>query len=78
MNRTAQQMGLADTHFVNPHGFDDPDHYTSPYDLASITWYALHDPKFNEIVSTQYYDAPGHPLKNTNEMLDPLRRRPTA
>src|SRR5205085_6128111 len=40
MNRTAQQMGLADTHFANPHGFDDPDHYTSPYDLASMTWYA--------------------------------------
>jgi D-alanyl-D-alanine carboxypeptidase (penicillin-binding protein 5/6) len=69
MNRTAQQMGLADTHFVNPHGFDDPDHYTSAYDLASITWYALHDPEFNKIVSTQYWEAPRHPLANTNEML---------
>jgi hypothetical protein len=58
MNRTAQQMGLADTHFVNPHGFDDPDHYTSPYDLASMTWYAFHEPKFNEIVRTQFsYEA---------------------
>jgi D-alanyl-D-alanine carboxypeptidase len=69
MNRTAQQMGLADTHFVNPHGFDDPDHYTSAYDLASITWYALHDPMFNKVVSTQYWDAPRHSLANTNEML---------
>jgi D-alanyl-D-alanine carboxypeptidase (penicillin-binding protein 5/6) len=69
MNRTAQQMGLADTHFVNPHGFDDPDHYTSAYDLASITWYALHDPMFNKVVSTQYWDAPRHALANTNEML---------
>ncbi len=69
MNRTAQQMGLADTHFVNPHGFDDPDHYTSAYDLASITWYAFHDPQFNKVVSTLYWDAPRHGLKNTNEML---------
>ena len=69
MNRTAQQMGLADTHFVNPHGFDDPDHYTSPYDLASITWYALHNAEFNTIVSTKYWNAPGHALQNTNEML---------
>ncbi len=69
MNRTAQQMGLADTHFVNPHGFDDPNHYTSAYDLASITWYAFHDPQFNKVVGTLYWDAPRHGLKNTNEML---------
>jgi D-alanyl-D-alanine carboxypeptidase (penicillin-binding protein 5/6) len=69
MNRTAQQMGLADTHFANPHGFDDTEHYSSPYDLASLTWYAFHDPEFNKVVGTQFYDAPNHSLKNTNEML---------
>jgi D-alanyl-D-alanine carboxypeptidase (penicillin-binding protein 5/6) len=69
MNRQAQQMGLADTHFMNPHGLDDPDHYSSAYDLASIAWYDLHNPTFNDIVHQEYHTVPGHPLKNTNELL---------
>jgi serine-type D-Ala-D-Ala carboxypeptidase (penicillin-binding protein 5/6) len=69
MNRQAQQMGLADTHFMNPHGLDDPGHYSSVYDLASIAWYDLHNPVFNDIVKQVYHTVPGHPLKNTNELL---------
>ncbi|HUS15650.1 MAG TPA: D-alanyl-D-alanine carboxypeptidase family protein [Chloroflexia bacterium] len=69
MNRQAQQMGLMDTHFTNPHGFDDPDHYSSAYDLASMTWYDLHYPVFNEIISEVFHNVPGHHLVNTNEML---------
>src|SRR5204863_2113684 len=69
MNARAAQLGLVDSHFVNPHGLDADGHYSSAYDLASLTWYALHFPVFNEIVKQPYYQAPGHPLKNTNEML---------
>ena len=36
MNRRAADMGLGDTHFVNPHGLDAPEHFTSAYDLALI------------------------------------------
>ena len=54
---------------MNPHGLDDPDHYSSVYDLASIAWYDLHNPTFNDIVHQAYHTVPGHPLKNTNELL---------
>jgi D-alanyl-D-alanine carboxypeptidase len=69
MNQRVSQLGLADTHFINPHGLDTPGHYSSAYDIASLAWYALHIPTFNEIVRTGQYDAPGHALLNTNEML---------
>ena len=69
MNMRASQLGLTDSHFVNPHGLDTQGHYSSAYDIASLAWYALHIPTFNEIVRTAQYDAPGHPLLNTNEML---------
>lgn len=69
MNVRARQLGLQDSRFVNPHGLDTNGHYSSAYDLASLSWYALHFPIFNDIVRTTSYDAPGHPLLNTNEML---------
>jgi D-alanyl-D-alanine carboxypeptidase len=69
MNVRVAQLGLTDSHFVNPHGLDAPDHYSTAYDLASLSWYALHLPTFNEIVRQVHYPAPGHPLLNTNEML---------
>src|SRR5438067_1776815 len=69
MNARASQLGLADSHFVNPHGLDTEGHYSSAYDLASLTWYALHFPMFNEVVKSSLYEAPGHSVRNTNEML---------
>ena len=69
MNVRVGQLGLEDTHFVNPHGLDVDGHYSSAYDLASLSWYALHIPEFNEIVSQITHDAPGHSLLNTNELL---------
>jgi D-alanyl-D-alanine carboxypeptidase (penicillin-binding protein 5/6) len=69
MNARVAQLGLTDSQFKNPHGLDTEGHYSTAYDLASLTWYALHFPTFNEIVRQVGYDAPGHPLLNTNEML---------
>lgn len=69
MNARTEQLGLQDSHFLTPHGLDADGHYSSAYDLASFTWYAFQFPVFNEIVKQQYYQAPGHPLRNTNEML---------
>lgn len=69
MNARVEQLGLQDTHFVTPHGLDSEAHYSTAYDLASLSWYALHIPQFNEIVSQTYFEAPGHALQNTNEML---------
>jgi len=41
MNCKIKELGLIDTHFVTPHGLDDPEHYTTAKELAIITDYAL-------------------------------------
>lgn len=69
MNVRVGQLGLTDSHFANPSGLDAEGHYSSAYDLASLTWYALHIPEFNEMVRQVTYEAPGHSLLNTNELL---------
>lgn len=56
MNEEALKLGATGTHFVNPHGLSDPDHYTTAYDLYLIFNEALKIPKFREIIgSTSYY-----------------------
>ena len=53
MNDFVNKLGLSNTHFDNPHGLDSETHYTSAYDLAVITAYALENPVFREICSTE-------------------------
>jgi len=53
MNEKAREMGCRDTHFVNPNGLHDPDHYSSAYDLALIARHAIHIPAFNEFIRTK-------------------------
>lgn len=45
MNKTAKQLGMNNTNFVNPTGFDDENHYTTPYDMALVASELV---KFNE------------------------------
>ena len=60
MNQQAAALGLTNTHFVNPHGLDDEQHYTTAYELAVITRAALSDPVFRTIVSTRQKVIPLH------------------
>ena len=60
MNAKAEQLSLHDTHFSNPHGLDDDEHYTTARDLAILCSYALQNEVFRRIVSTVKYTA--HPL----------------
>ena len=53
MNEKARAIGAFETHFTNPHGLPDDEHYTTAYDLALIASYAMKNPKFAEIVSTE-------------------------
>lgn len=53
MNEFASNLGLKHTNFKNPHGLDEDGHYTSAYDLSMMTAYALKNPIFREIVSTE-------------------------
>ena len=53
MNEKAKEIGAVNSHFANTHGLDEDGHYTTAYDLAKITAYALNNDTFREIVSTQ-------------------------
>lgn len=52
MNERACQLGLTDTHFINPHGLDDDEHYTTAKELSLIAAEALKNPSFRKIAST--------------------------
>ena len=58
MNKTADKIGLLSTHFDNPHGLDSETHYTTAYDLARLTVYALNLPKFRAVTSTYKHTIP--------------------
>ena len=76
MNRKAYELGLTNTHFVNPHGLDHEEHYTTAYELGVITAAALQNPAFRQICSTDRKTIPLHGeegvrlLLNHNKLLD--------
>ena len=51
MNNRAQELGCTNTHFVNPHGLHDEEHYTSARDLLRIAKAAMENPTIAEIVA---------------------------
>ena len=58
MNDRAAELGCNNTHFMNPHGLDDPEHYTTAYDLALIARAAVQYPIFNQISGSRNYEMP--------------------
>ncbi len=77
MNKTAIKIGTKNSHFDNTHGLDSKTHYTSAYDLALITSYALSNDTFREIVSTKNtkittVEGKTRYLKNKNRLLNSL------
>lgn len=58
MNERAEEIGTTNTHFVNPHGLDNLEHYTNPYDMALIFREALQNDKFLELDSSKTYTIP--------------------
>lgn len=76
MNAKAQELGLLNSHFESPHGLDSDEHYTTAYELALLSDYALKNPTFLNIVGTKNYTVTinGYPktLSNTNELLGNL------
>jgi serine-type D-Ala-D-Ala carboxypeptidase (penicillin-binding protein 5/6) len=53
MNQRTQALGLTDTHFQNPAGFDDPNQYSSAYDLAKISYQAVLNPTLAKVIATK-------------------------
>lgn len=67
MNAKAVSLGCTDSHFNNPSGLNDPEHYTSAHDMALIAKAAFENETFAQIISTLYYDLP--PTKRNPEGL---------
>ncbi|MBP3431393.1 MAG: D-alanyl-D-alanine carboxypeptidase [Clostridia bacterium] len=77
MNDLCRKIGAENTHFANTHGLDADGHYTTAYDLACITAYALENETFSEIVSTKNIkitngEGENRYLKNKNKLLSTL------
>ena len=76
MNEKAQEIGMQNTHFANPNGLTDPNHYSTPHDMARLAQYAMKNPVFRDFVRQKErrvtWIAPsGKTLmaENTNELL---------
>ncbi|WLD91875.1 D-alanyl-D-alanine carboxypeptidase family protein [Alkalihalobacillus sp. AL-G] len=76
MNQKAQEIGMRDTYFSNPHGLDDHEnHLSTAYDMALLTQYAMDNRKYREITGTKTHRAPqegkkwDRVWKNKNKLL---------
>lgn len=70
MNDTAHRLGMKDSHFVNPHGLDHEDHYTTAEDMARLTVAALKNKDFSRIVSTYRTTIPLNGDEGTRLLLN--------
>lgn len=72
MNEKARQLGLESTHFTNPHGLDEPDHYSSPYDMVTLARYGMQYPLFRKLAAARSYDISRSNIAYTIENLNPI------
>ena len=76
MNETAEEIGMKESHFVTPDGWDDPDHYTTVNDLLVLAEYVLKVPEIKEITGTftktvNVASGDEFTWTNSNYLLDP-------
>lgn len=79
MNKKAKEIGCKNSHFVNPNGIHNVNHYTTAYDMYLISKYAMENEKFVKIVSTYKYILPAtnkylkndRIMENTNSFINP-------
>ncbi len=63
MNAKARELGMEDTHFANPHGLHDPEHYTTAYDIYLMAYAAMQNETFRSIVRASSYNLPATNLQ---------------
>ncbi len=79
MNAKAAELGLDDTHFVNPHGLDAKGHHSSAADLARLSTEAMRSPEFRRIVKLRSVVVPEHGerpakrIESTDDLLGAYR-----
>ncbi|MCY8636151.1 serine hydrolase, partial [Bacillus spizizenii] len=81
MNQKAEQLGMENTRFQNPHGLDDHEnHYSTAYDMALLTKYAMKLKDYQKISGTKIYKAETMESvwKNKNKLLTMLYRYSTG
>lgn len=69
MNQKAQALGMADSHFVNPNGLNDEQHFSSAYDMALLARACLENETLREMVSTKSIALEGRSFTNHNKLL---------
>jgi D-alanyl-D-alanine carboxypeptidase (penicillin-binding protein 5/6) len=69
MNERAARLGLTNTRFANPHGLDDPGHYSTARELLAIALAGMDDPTFAELVATRRAPFPSTPEGREREAL---------
>lgn len=57
MNQRAAELGAVSTHFMNPNGLHDENHYTTALDMAIIARQAMNNPAFKEVAKAKSYEA---------------------
>ena len=68
MNQRAKELGMEDTHFVNTHGYHDPDHYTTAYDISLMCMEAMKHETFRTIVTSKSYTVPATNMHEAREL----------
>ena len=69
MNDKARQLGMTNTHFVNPNGLDAPGHYSTARDMAILAAYAMENPIFARTVAAKTVTIGDRILQNHNKLL---------
>jgi D-alanyl-D-alanine carboxypeptidase (penicillin-binding protein 5/6) len=73
MNQEAERLGLRDSHFTSPSGVIDDGNYSSAWDLAALTRYAMRNPRFRRIVRTRRKEVSWAPPTNAKIYLNKNR-----
>lgn len=69
MNLRAQELGMTQTNFANPHGLDADDQFSNAHDLLALTRLLWTYPLFRQMAGTAAIEVAGHPLVSTNQLL---------
>ena len=69
MNEKAAELGMENTHFANPNGLDDEEHYSTAEDMAKLAAAAMNDPVLRRVASTRTARIGGRTLTNHNKLL---------
>lgn len=69
MNDKAWKLGMKQSHFVNPHGLDSPEHYSTARDMAVLASHAMENPIFAKTVATKTVTIGNRSLRNHNKLL---------